>query len=107
MSLPTGAGLGPYETLAAIGAGGMGEVYRAGDTRLGRHVAIKVLSCVTAPDAASPARAGRQRPASAIRLMAASACSRPSREPLLALSLMRPPSRPVRPSDRAMFNTTR
>ena len=43
MSLPTGTRLGPYEILAPIGAGGMGEVYRARDTRLDRGVAIKVL----------------------------------------------------------------
>ncbi|HXT68264.1 MAG TPA: protein kinase [Vicinamibacterales bacterium] len=43
MSLPTGARLGPYEIVAPIGAGGMGEVYRARDTRLDRSVAIKVL----------------------------------------------------------------
>ena len=43
MPLPSGARLGPYEIQAAIGAGGMGEVYRAKDTRLGRTVAIKVL----------------------------------------------------------------
>jgi dipeptidyl aminopeptidase/acylaminoacyl peptidase len=43
MPLPAGARLGPYEVLSPIGAGGMGEVYRAVDTRLGRSVAIKVL----------------------------------------------------------------
>jgi len=43
MSLVAGARLGPYEILAAIGAGGMGEVYRARDTRLDRIVAIKTL----------------------------------------------------------------
>src|SRR5437879_2146323 len=43
MSLVTGMRLGPYEILAPIGAGGMGEVYRARDTRLRREVAIKVL----------------------------------------------------------------
>jgi serine/threonine protein kinase len=43
MSLAAGTKLGPYEILAPIGAGGMGEVYRAKDPRLGREVAIKVL----------------------------------------------------------------
>src|ERR1700726_2184549 len=43
MALTVGARLGPYEILAPIGAGGMGEVYRAKDPRLGRDVAIKVL----------------------------------------------------------------
>jgi len=43
MSLSPGTKLGPYEIVAPIGAGGMGEVYRARDTRLGREVAIKVL----------------------------------------------------------------
>ena len=43
MTLTGGSRLGPYEILSAIGAGGMGEVYRAKDTRLDRTVAIKVL----------------------------------------------------------------
>src|ERR1700732_1057039 len=42
MSLATGSKLGPYEILALIGKGGMGEVYRAHDPRMGRDVAIKV-----------------------------------------------------------------
>ena len=43
MPLSAGAKLGPYEIVAPIGAGGMGEVYRARDPRLGREVALKIL----------------------------------------------------------------
>jgi eukaryotic-like serine/threonine-protein kinase len=50
MTLTTGSRLGPYEITAAIGAGGMGEVYRARDTQLGRDVAIKVLPSFLSAD---------------------------------------------------------
>ena len=51
MTLAAGTKLGPYEILAPIGAGGMGEVYRAKDPRLGRDVAIKVLPASFSQDA--------------------------------------------------------
>ena len=50
MALTPGTKLGPYEVLAPLGAGGMGEVYRARDPRLGREVAIKVLPAALASD---------------------------------------------------------
>jgi eukaryotic-like serine/threonine-protein kinase len=56
MPLSPGTRLGPYEILGALGAGGMGEVYRAHDSRLNRHVAIKLLPATTATDAAARAR---------------------------------------------------
>jgi eukaryotic-like serine/threonine-protein kinase len=56
MALSAGARLGSYEVLGPIGAGGMGEVYRARDTRLGREVAIKVLPADRLADQARRAR---------------------------------------------------
>ena len=50
MTLTSGSKLGPYEILAPLGAGGMGEVYRARDARLGREIAIKVLPTLVASD---------------------------------------------------------
>ncbi|MBI3666062.1 MAG: serine/threonine protein kinase, partial [Acidobacteria bacterium] len=60
MPLAPGARLGPYEILAPIGAGGMGEVYRAKDTRLDRTVAIKVLPEHLAANAESRQRFERE-----------------------------------------------
>src|SRR6266542_1523558 len=56
MTIPTGARLGPYEILVPLGAGGMGEVYKARDTRLERTVAVKVL-----PSGVSSSPEQRQR----------------------------------------------
>ncbi len=60
MSIPAGARLGPYEILAPLGAGGMGEVYRARDTKLDRDVAIKVLPGRLAADPDALARFERE-----------------------------------------------
>jgi eukaryotic-like serine/threonine-protein kinase len=60
MTIPVGTRLGPYEILSAIGAGGMGEVYRAHDARLLRNVAVKVLPEAFARDAQKMARFERE-----------------------------------------------
>jgi eukaryotic-like serine/threonine-protein kinase len=47
MALPAGTRIGPYEIQSPLGAGGMGEVFRARDVRLGREVAVKVVPDTT------------------------------------------------------------
>jgi eukaryotic-like serine/threonine-protein kinase len=60
MPLTSGTRLGPYEISSPLGAGGMGEVYRATDTKLGREVAVKVLPAALATDEAARARFERE-----------------------------------------------
>jgi len=60
MALTPGTRIGPYEVVGSLGAGGMGEVYRATDTNLGRHVAIKVLPEAFATDSERLARFARE-----------------------------------------------
>jgi serine/threonine protein kinase len=60
MALTSGVRLGPYEIVSPLGAGGMGEVYRAVDTQLHRHVAIKVLRELVALDPDRLARFTRE-----------------------------------------------
>ncbi|MGC1186728.1 MAG: protein kinase, partial [Candidatus Acidiferrales bacterium] len=60
MTLTAGTKLGPYEIVAPIGAGGMGEVYRARDSRLGRDVAVKVLPEAFARDVEKLSRFQRE-----------------------------------------------
>jgi serine/threonine protein kinase len=60
VALTSGTCLGPYEVLAPLGAGGMGEVYRARDTKLNRDVALKILPEIFALDADRLARFKRE-----------------------------------------------
>jgi serine/threonine protein kinase len=60
MSLSDGTRLGVYEIVGVLGAGGMGEVYRARDTRLGREVALKILPEAFATDPERVARFERE-----------------------------------------------
>jgi serine/threonine protein kinase len=60
MALTSGTKLGPYEIISPLGAGGMGEVYRASDTRLDREVAIKVLPASLSSDASLKQRLERE-----------------------------------------------
>jgi hypothetical protein len=66
MALSSGARLGPYEILGAIGAGGMDEVYRAKDTRLGRTVALKILPPDVAADPGRRRRFEQEAPAASV-----------------------------------------
>ena len=67
MSLQAGTTLGPYEIQAPLGAGGMGEVLKARDTRLDRTVAIKVLPehVASDPDLGGSGSSARRRPSPA------------------------------------------
>ena len=60
MSLPSGTRLGPYQIVELLGAGGMGEVFRARDTRLQRDVALKILPELVAGDGERFARFERE-----------------------------------------------
>ena len=60
MALTSGTRLGPYEIVASLGAGGMGEVYRAKDTRLSRDVAIKILPASISKDPIARQRFARE-----------------------------------------------
>ena len=60
MALPPGTRIGVYEVLKMIGAGGMGEVYRVRDTKLGRDVAIKILPADFTADPERQARFARE-----------------------------------------------
>ena len=63
MSFAPGHLIGPYEILAQLGVGGMGEVYRARDSRLGRDVAIKILPAALASDPNGwPVSSGKRGP---------------------------------------------
>ena len=60
MALPSGTKLGPYEIVSPLGVGGMGEVYRARDSKLGREVALKVIAPEFAHDEQRMARFQRE-----------------------------------------------
>src|SRR5271170_6393914 len=60
MALPSGTKLGPYEIQSPLGAGGMGEVYRATDVRLGRDVAVKILPAHLSSNSAARQRFERE-----------------------------------------------
>ena len=67
MPLTAGTRLGSFEILSAVGSGGMGEVYRARDSRLGREVAVKVLPALARQDDDARRRFHRDVPASPVK----------------------------------------
>ena len=91
MSLATGTRLGHYEILSSLGAGGMGEVYRAKDTKLGREVAIKLLLEEVSSDPERLARFEREA-----RVLASLNHNNIARQPYLEWT-----RRPARPEDRS------
>ena len=68
MPLTAGTRLGPYEIVSLVGAGGMGEVYRARDTRLDRDVALKILPESFAGDPDRLARFEQEARAAAVKM---------------------------------------
>lgn len=69
MSLRPGTRLGPYEVIGPLGAGGMGEVFKARDTRLERSVAIKILPAEFAQKRLIDARVGEEPPAAPLSVV--------------------------------------
>ncbi len=93
MSLAPGTKLGPYQIVAPLGAGGMGEVYRARDARLDRDVAIKILPELFAQDPERLARFEREAKALA-------ALNHPNIAAIYGIGVQRPGSRVQRPRTR-------
>lgn len=89
MPLATGTTLGPYEVLGPLGAGGMGEVDRARDSRLGRDVAIKVLPATVASSPERLARFEREAKTAGIALLKVATHLRPLHADARWLALLR------------------